>query len=84
MGVAQLLLGKLKKNLAEKEIEFVITESLKAKIADLGYDPTFGARQMQRVIQDKIGNVLATAILSNQIKRGARVEIDPETFQIRR
>ncbi|OGZ23289.1 MAG: hypothetical protein A3A08_00670 [Candidatus Nealsonbacteria bacterium RIFCSPLOWO2_01_FULL_41_9] len=83
IDIAQLLLNKLKKNLAEKEIEFVITDALKAKIADLGYDPTFGARQMQRVIQDKIGNVLATAILSNQIKRGGKVEIDPETFQIR-
>jgi ATP-dependent Clp protease ATP-binding subunit ClpC len=84
LGIAELLLKKLKNNLAEKEIEFVITEPLKKKIVDLSYDPTFGARQMQRVIQDKIGNVLATAILSNQIKRGGRVEIDPETFQIRR
>ncbi|MDO8601321.1 MAG: AAA family ATPase, partial [bacterium] len=83
MGVAQLLLSKLKKNLAEKEIEFIITEPLKEKIVELSYSPTFGARQMQRVIQDKIGNVLATAILSNQIKRGGRVEIDPETFQIK-
>ena len=83
LGVAELLLKKLKKNLAEKEIEFVITEALKVKIVELGYDPTFGARQMQRVIQDKIGNVLATAILSNQIKRGSKVEIDPETFQIK-
>jgi ATP-dependent Clp protease ATP-binding subunit ClpA len=83
LGVANLLLGKLKKNLAEKEIELVVTEDLKAKIADLGYDPTFGARSMQRVIQDKIGNVLATAILSGKIKRGGRIEIDPETFQIK-
>ncbi|MEK9134829.1 MAG: ATP-dependent Clp protease ATP-binding subunit [Patescibacteria group bacterium] len=83
LGVAELLLKKLKKNLAEKEIEFVITPELKAKIVELGYDPTFGARQMQRVIQDKIGNVLATAILSDQIKRGSKVEIDPETFQIK-
>ncbi len=83
MDIAQLLLNKLKKNLAEKDIEFVITEALKAKIVELGYDPTFGARAMQRVIQDKIGNVLATAILSNQIKRGSKVEIDPETFQIK-
>ena len=83
LGVAELLLKKLKKNLAEKEIEFIITPELKAKIVELSYDPTFGARQMQRVIQDKIGNVLATAILSGQILRGGKVEIDPETFQIR-
>ncbi|MFH1181160.1 MAG: ATP-dependent Clp protease ATP-binding subunit [bacterium] len=83
LAVVELQLKKMKKGLAEKEIEFVVTESLKAKIVELGYDPTFGARQMQRVIQDKIGNVLAKAILSNQIKRGSKVEIDPETFQIK-
>ncbi|PIR71645.1 MAG: hypothetical protein COU43_01445, partial [Candidatus Nealsonbacteria bacterium CG10_big_fil_rev_8_21_14_0_10_37_25] len=59
LDIAQLLLQKLKKNLAEKEIEFIITPALKEKIVELSYDPTFGARKMQRVIQDKLGNVLA-------------------------
>lgn len=83
LDVAELLFQKLKKNLKEKEIEFVITTSLKEKIVELGYDPTFGARQMRRVIQDKVENVLASALLSGQLKRGGKVEVDPTEFKLK-
>jgi ATP-dependent Clp protease ATP-binding subunit ClpC len=83
LDIAQLLLQKLKKNLAEKEIEFIITQPLKEKIVELSYDPTFGARNIQRVIQDKLGNVLAEAILSGELKRGYKVEIEPEEFKLK-
>jgi ATP-dependent Clp protease ATP-binding subunit ClpA len=53
------LLKKIQKQLKEKDIDFVITEPLKEKIVELSYDPKFGAREMQRVIQEKVGNVLA-------------------------
>ncbi len=83
LDIAELLLQKLKKNLKEKEIEFVITQPLKEKITELGYRPIFGAREMRRVIQDKIENVLASALLSGQLKRGAKVEIDPTEFKLK-
>lgn len=82
LQIAGLMLNKIKKGLKEKEIEFVITEPLKQKIAELSYDPKFGAREMRRVIQDKVENVLATALLSDSIKRGDTIELDPKTFQI--
>jgi len=81
--IAELLLSKIKKSLAEKEIEFVIGQKLKEKIVELSYDPTFGARNMQRVIQDRVSNVLANALLSLQIKRGNKIELDPEDFKLR-
>jgi len=37
---------------------------------------------MRRVIQDKIENILAQAILSGELKRGERAEIDPESFTL--
>jgi len=83
LDIAELLLQKLKKNLAQKDIDFVITSALKEKIAELGYDPTFGARQMRRVIQDKVENVLAQAILAGQLKRGNRAEVEPEEFRLK-
>jgi ATP-dependent Clp protease ATP-binding subunit ClpC len=82
LAISDLLLKKLQKSLAEKDIEFVITLPLKEKIVELGYDITFGARNLQRVIQDKIGNVLASAILANKIKKGDKVEIDPQNFEL--
>ncbi|MDO8424456.1 MAG: ATP-dependent Clp protease ATP-binding subunit [bacterium] len=83
LKIAGLQLLKLKKILAEKDVEFVVTDSLKEKIVDIGYDPTFGARNMQRVIQDKIGNVLAKALLSRELKRGDKVEVDSEEFTLK-
>jgi len=82
LDIAELLLRKIKKQLDEKEIEFIITPALKEKIVELSYDITFGARNMQRVIQDEIGNILAKAILSGELKRGNRVKIDPEKFEL--
>ena len=83
LDISELLLKKIKKNLAEKEIEFVITQPLKVRIVELSYDPTSGARNMQRVIQDKLGNVLAEAILSGKLKRGNRVKVEPEGFTLK-
>jgi len=82
MKIAELMLQKIKVRLKEKEIEFEITEPLKEKIVELSYDPKFGAREMRRVIQDKIENVLAQALLSEQIKRGDTIQIDPNTFEL--
>jgi len=83
LDIAELMLQKLKKNLKEKDIELAITKDLKGKIVELGYSPTFGAREMKRVIQDKIENVLATALLSGELKRGNRVEVLPENFELK-
>jgi len=83
LEIAGLMLQKIKKSLAQKDIDFVITPGLKEKIVELGYDPIFGARQMRRVIQDKVENALAQALLSGQLKKGNRVEVDPEEFKLK-
>jgi len=78
LDITELLLSKLKNNLIQKDIEFIITPQLKEKIVELGYNPVFGAREMRRVIQDKVEDVLAEALLRGDIKRGNRIEITPE------
>ena len=82
LDIAQLNLSSLQKNLKEKDIDFVITEPLKQKIVELSYKPEFGAREMRRVIQDKIENVIAEALLSDKITKGDSIEINPENFEI--
>jgi ATP-dependent Clp protease ATP-binding subunit ClpC len=82
MQIAQLSLKSLQKNLKEKEIDFEITEPLKEKIVELSYKPEFGAREMRRVIQDKVENSVAQALLSDQIKKGDRFQVNPESFQL--
>jgi len=82
IDIAELMLQKLKKNLKEKEIDFTITSGLKEKLVELGYSPVFGAREMRRVIQDKIENVIAQALLKGDLIRGSQFEIDSESFKL--
>ncbi len=82
LQIAQLSLQSLQKNLKEKEIDFEITEPLKEKIVELSYKPAYGAREMRRVIQDKVENAVAQALLSDKIKKTDRFQIDPETFEL--
>lgn len=82
MSIAQLNLEKLNNNLKQKKISLIVTEELKNKIVELSYDPVFGAREMKRVIQDKVENALAKALLKDSIPNGSKVQINPETFEI--
>ncbi len=82
LQIAQLSLQTLQKNLKEKEIDFEITEELKEKIVELSYKPEFGAREMRRVIQDKVENVIAQALLSDQLKKSDKFQVNPENFEL--
>jgi len=82
LDISALMLGALKKNLEEKEIHFEITEDLKEKIVEMSYKPEFGAREMRRVIQDTVENSVAQALLSDKIKKGDVISINPETFEV--
>jgi ATP-dependent Clp protease ATP-binding subunit ClpC len=82
MDIAQLMLGSLEKNLKEKGIEFIITEELKEKIVELGYNPTFGAREMRRVIQENVENNLASAFLADKLPSGCKVQMNPKDFSL--
>jgi len=83
LDIAELMLKSLQNHLKEKGIDFVITMSLKEKIVALSYDPTFGARQMKRVVQDRVENVLAEALLADKLTRGDMAEIDPQEFKLK-
>jgi ATP-dependent Clp protease ATP-binding subunit ClpA len=82
MMIAQIQLSKLNDNLRAKKIQLIITEELKNKIVELSYDPVFGAREMKRVTQDKIENVIARALLNDSIPQGSKVQIDSNNFAI--
>lgn len=82
LKIAELLLKKVQKQLKEKGIEFLIQEQLKEKVVELSYDPRFGAREMQRTIQEKVATPLAEAILKGEIKKKDKVKIDTENFKV--
>ncbi len=83
LSIAQLMFKRLAKSLAEKGIIWETDQALAQKIVDLSYRPAFGAREMERVINDRIANSLAQAILEEKIKRGDRVKVDTEDFCVK-
>lgn len=82
LDIAGLMLGEIRKNLKEKEIDFEITEILKSKIVELSYKPAYGAREMRRIIQDRIENAISEALIAEKIKKGDNIKVNPESFEI--
>lgn len=69
--VAQLLINKLAADVkTNKNITLQVADDALAELARQGYDPEMGARPMERVIQEKIENLLADKILKNELKKG--------------
>ncbi len=71
--IAKLLLAEVIKTLAEKDITVSFDEKVVAKVALEGFDKDFGARPLRRFIQDKIEDLIAQAMLKDEIKRGDKV-----------
>ena len=78
IDIAGLMLKKVQHNMKQKHIELVITEDLKQKVVELSYDPKFGAREMKRVIQDRVEDALAESLLKSEIKKGDKIKITPD------
>jgi len=62
--------------LAEMGIEIEATEEALDWLAQLGYDPQFGARPLKRVIQKRILNELSKDILSGKVDKESRIKLD--------
>lgn len=73
--ITQLFLKKLATKLSEQDITVVFDQSLIAKICAEGFDREFGARPLNRYIQDNVENVIAQKILQNEIRRGAKITV---------
>jgi len=74
--IVQLQIQRLQKQLQEKQIELEVTQAAIDAIAEQGYDPTFGARPLKRVIQQQIQNPLAVEMLKRQVDQGSHVKVD--------
>jgi ATP-dependent Clp protease ATP-binding subunit ClpB len=75
-AIVDLQVGRLRKQLEEKHILLDVTDAALQAIATEGYDPTYGARPLKRVIQQRIQNPLAVELLKRDFPEGSRVKID--------
>src|SRR5207248_3964685 len=76
--IVDLQLQRLSKHLAEQQITIEVTDAAKDLLAKEGYDRTYGARPLRRVITSRIEDQLSEHLLRGKIARGDTVEIDVE------
>ena len=75
-AIVEIQLQSLRKRLNEKNIDLEISDYALEQLGIIGYDPSFGARPVKRVIQQKIENELSNLILSGQLEKNNVVHID--------
>ncbi|MGE0789230.1 MAG: ATP-dependent chaperone ClpB [Sandaracinaceae bacterium] len=74
--IVDIQLAGFAKRLARREIGLEVTNEAKDYLAEVGYDPTFGARPLKRAIQKHLENPLAEEILAGKFGAGDKVKVD--------
>ncbi len=74
--IVEIQVRRLAKLLASRRLEIELTEQAKDLLAEEGYDPTFGARPLKRVIQRDVQDPLALHLLKGEFREGDRVRVD--------
>lgn len=76
--IVDLQLKAVQRLLAQNSIELEYTEAARNRIAELGYDPLFGARPVKRTIQREVVNDLSKRILAGDVDRSRPIRLDAE------
>jgi ATP-dependent Clp protease ATP-binding subunit ClpB len=74
--IVDIQLAGLTRRLAERRLVLDVTQPARARIAELGNDPAFGARPLKRVIQRELGDRIALAVLQGTFPEGSTVLVD--------
>lgn len=80
--IVTIQLRRVHRLLAEQKIGLELTPAAQNYIADVGYDPVYGARPLKRAIQKEVENPLATKILENAFVEGDTIVIDLAEHQL--
>ena len=79
--VAILMLGRLQKRLEAKNLELIVNDALIDYLMSVGSDPKFGARPINRAIQDKVEGLIANKIIKGEIKAGSKITLTKEELE---
>jgi ATP-dependent Clp protease ATP-binding subunit ClpB len=75
-AIVDLQVALVVKRVAARGIELLLTDEAKTLLGNLGYDPTYGARPLKRVIQKRLVDPLALAILEGRFAEGDTVTVE--------
>lgn len=81
-SIASIQLGRLAKRMEEKGYLLEVSEKALELIAQVGFDPVYGARPLKRAIQQSVENPLAKSILSGQVLPDKKIQLVVSNEQI--
>ena len=74
--IVRLLLERTSKRLASREVTIEVTDAAVDRLADVGYEPEYGARPLRRVIQREIDDRIADLFVAGDLADGGAVSVD--------
>ena len=74
--IVDLQVTRLIGRVAERGVEVTLTDAARDLLGDIGYDPTYGARPLKRVISKRLVDPLALGLLKGEFAAGDRIEVD--------
>ena len=77
-SIVDLMLADLRKRLADKQLNLVVTDAAKNAIIDGGYDPIYGARPLKRYIQAHVETMIAKEIIGGAHAAGDTLTVDAD------
>ena len=75
-SIARIQLANLDRRLSDNNLQLELSDNAMQQLAEVGFDPVYGARPLKRAIQRSIENPLAEAILSGRYKPGDTIKVD--------
>ena len=74
--IVDLQVAQVIERVAERGVEVTLTDEARMLLGNMGYDPTYGARPLRRVIQKQLTDRLALALLEGKLREGDSVRVD--------
>ncbi len=74
--IVQIQLGRLRQRLAERKIDLDLSDAALQHFADAGYDPTYGARPLKRLLQRELETSLGRRLIAGEVRDNSRVIVD--------
>jgi ATP-dependent Clp protease ATP-binding subunit ClpB len=81
--IVELQVEQLAGRVRDKGLEIELTDDARTLLGNLGYDPTYGARPLKRVIQRQLIDRLALKLLEGEFREGDTVRVDVEGGELR-
>ena len=77
-AIVELMVREVNTRLADRKLTVTLTRKAGERLAEIGYDPAYGARPLRRAIQKHIQDPLAVKILQGEFREGDNIQVDAD------